>query len=236
MRKLSLGSASKIEFDCEICGDAVSGMVTICENGYRFARPCRCRLEKVRRLKLALIPPAFAGISLDSVKPNSAKHPHQAATVAAIKAAPEANYFLSGRFGSGKTLLMWLLYRDAVMNDRRVVFATLSELLNEHRKFIRDSVAGNPPTVPRICAEDLRQEHTKYAVFLDDIDKAKPTEYAAEQLFELSDAICAYRHQIVVTTNLTVSSLVKHFERADERFGGAIVRRIVENSKIIDLF
>ncbi|HEY0657265.1 MAG TPA: ATP-binding protein [Pyrinomonadaceae bacterium] len=211
-------------------------MVIENKNGYQYARPCICRLEKVRRNRLALIPPAFAGLTLSTVAPNPAKHSGQAAAFEQLENEPEANYYLAGRFGSGKTLMMWLLYREAVMRDQRVVFATLTELLNEYKKYIQDSIAGNPTTAPRIVAEDLRQSHTKYAVFLDDIDKAKPTEYAAEQLFELSNAVCDFRHQIVITTNLTITKLVDHFDRADERFGGAIVRRLVENSKRIELF
>ncbi len=211
-------------------------MVSVKENGYTFARPCVCRLEKTRRKKLAMIPPVFKDVSIDSLQPNSAKHAQQAEAVAKIKADRSGNFFFAGRFGSGKTLMMWTLYREAVMNDRRTVFCTLSELLNEYRKFIQDSINGEKPVYPRISAGDLRQDHTRYSIFIDDIDKAKPTEYAAEQLFELSDAIYAFNHQIVVTTNLTLTKLVEHFERADERFGGAIVRRLVENSVRIEMF
>lgn len=236
LSQLSETSESPVKFDCVICSDSPTGMVVVIENGYRFAKPCLCRLERVRRKKLALIPPAFAGLTLDTIKPNPAKHPRQVEALTQLQTEREGNFYLAGRFGSGKTLMMWLLYREAVMRDQRVVFATLTELLNEYKKYIQDSMAGNPPTAPRIVAEDLRQSHTKYAVFLDDIDKAKPTEYAAEQLFELSNAICDFRHQIVLTTNLTVTKLRDHFNKADERFGGAIVRRLVENSKRIELF
>ena len=74
------------------------------------------------------------------------------------------------------------------------------------------------------------------ADIIDDIDKARPTEYAAEQFFEILNAIYEYQHQLVVTTNLRVKELADHFDRADERFGGAIVRRLTENAKIYEMF
>lgn len=234
--KLSNFSESLIKFECDICSDSTSGMVTVEESGYKFARPCVCRLEKVRRKKLSIIPPMFADVSIDNIAPQPKKHAAQTEAIKLVKNNPTSNFLLGGRFGTGKTLLMYCLYREAVMRDRRTAIFTLSELLNEYRKFIQDSMSGVPPTPPRIVAEDLRQTHTQFSIFIDDIDKAKPTEYAAEQLFELADAIYAFNHQVVVTTNLTLPKLVDHFERADERFGGSIVRRLIETSIRIEMF
>ena len=211
-------------------------MVFVREDGYSFAKPCICRLEKTRRKRLAAIPPMFSEITLESLRPDIRKHAGQANAVKLIKESPSANYFLAGRFGTGKTLFLWTLYREAVMQDKRVIVCTLSELLNEYRAFIQASMNGGEAVYPRISAGDLRQNHTRYSIFIDDIDKARPSEYAAEQLFELSDAIYAYDHQVVVTTNLTLAKLVEHFERADERFGGAIVRRLVEKAHRIEMF
>ena len=153
-----------------------------------------------------------------------------------VKANPEKSYYLAGRFGCGKTLVLWALYREAVLQDRRVVACTLTELLNEYRQVIQDSMAGTPTTPPRLCAADLQQTHTRFNIFLDDLDKARPSEYAAEQLFEIVNAIADFQHRLVVTTNLSVAKLKEHFDRADERFGGAIVRRIMENTTRIEMF
>lgn len=131
---------------------------------------------------------------------------------------------------------MWALYREAVMNDRKVIACTLTELLDEFKRFIQLSMANQPLVYPRLSAGDLKQNHTTYSIFFDDIDKARPTEYAMEQLFELANAIYDYGHQIVVTTNLSLTKLIEHFERADERFGGAICRRLVNNGMICEMF
>jgi DNA replication protein DnaC len=197
-------------FECDLCSDLGRVFVTVEKDGqsYRAVKDCVCLLEKKRRKRLAAIPPHFQNVSLATLKPDANRHAQQPRIVSKIKTAPGENYFFGGKFGTGKTLFMWTLYRDAVMNDKRVVACTLSELLNEYRAFIQASQNGQELIYPRLSAGDLRQNHTCFSVFLDDIDKARPTEYTAEQLFEL----------------------------ADERFGGAIVRRLVEGANVYEMF
>jgi DNA replication protein DnaC len=191
------------------------------------ARPCECRLNRIRDSRFAKIPPKFAGLRLADIQPR--KGQEQIITFA--KENPQGSYFLAGNFGTGKSMLMWALYREAIeRNAPKLIACTLAELLNEYRGFIN----GGP--LPRMNATELKQSHTRYSIFFDDIDKAKPTEYAAEQFFEIVNAIYEYGHQVVTTTNLGVSALIDHFDRADERFGGAIVRRLVDNAKIAEMF
>jgi DNA replication protein DnaC len=170
------------------------------------------------------------------LRADTARHPGQAEIVSKIKTNPGGSFFLAGRFGCGKTHMMWALYRDAVMHDRRTVACALSTLMGEYKRLIELSQAGQTLQYPRIAAETLRQTNTKYSIFLDDLDKARPTEYVTEQVFELIDAAYAYQHQLVVTTNLSVGKLIEHFDRADARFGGAIVRRLVEGATVVEMF
>lgn len=225
-------------YNCELCKDM--GRIYFIEEHfgkkYESHKKCGCVLENIRRKKLSVIPPKFEGVSLSSIKPDTGKHIKQAQYVPMIQNNPHGSYFLGGKFGTGKTMLMWALYREAVMRDRRTVVCTLSELLNEYKKAINASKNNLEPFYPRLVAEDLRQSHTKFSIFLDDVDKAMPTEYVAEQVFELANAIYDFRHQIVLTTNLSVPGLAAHFERADQRYGGAIVRRFVDNSEICEMF
>lgn len=177
--------------------------------------------------RLSKIPPKFADVRLADIRPRSG----QGEIVALAKADPLQSFVLAGKFGTGKSMLMWALYREAVEREvPRLVTCTLAELLNEYRQFIN----GAHP--PRLNAEELRQTHTRYSIFLDDIDKARPTEYAAEQFFEIVNAIYEYGHQVVTTTNLRIGELVDHFDRADARFGGAIVRRLVDDAKVVEMF
>ncbi len=199
-------------------------------------KDCVCKLEKLRQKRLEAIPPMFHQVVLAKIQPMAEIHPKQKEFIPAMKANPFGSYFLGGKTGKGKSMLMWALYREAVMNDKRVVAATLTELLDEYKRFIQLSMANQPLVYPRLSASDLTQNHTKFSIFFDDIDKARPTEYAMEQLFELANAIYNYQHQIVVTTNLSLNKLIEHFERSDERFGGAIVRRLVSNAQICEMF
>lgn len=194
-------------------------------------------MQKVRNQRLSKIPTKFQGVSLADLEPDVNVHPRQLEFVPMLKANPRGSYFLGGRFGTGKSLMMWALYKQAVEdNVQRIVVCTLAELLHEYRAFIQASMDRTEPKYPRLNAEELRQSHTRYSIFLDDVDKAKPSEYAAEQFFELANAIYDYQHQIVLTTNLSVLKLKDHFDRADERYGGAIVRRLVDNAKIVEMF
>ena len=192
------------------------------------ARPCKCAVEQMRQRRLAKIPAEFEGMDLASLTPQ--RHNGQADVIEAFRSRPTDNYFLAGGFGSGKTMLMWLLYRYLVETGRTTPFVfTLIELLDDYK------ASFNSGSIPTLTADHLRTTN-KYTVFLDDIDKARPTEYAAEQLFNLVDAIYAYKHQLVVTTNLRAIDLKDHFDKADERYGGAIVRRILNNTTRFEMF
>lgn len=58
---------------------------------------------------------------------------------------------------------------------------------------------------------------------LDDLDKARPTEYAAEQLFMAVDGRCDGGGQLLVTTNLQGAELAK---RWPQPYGEALVDRL----------
>jgi DNA replication protein DnaC len=201
---------------------------------------CECRRKIVRKQRLACIPPKFSDVALETLEARPTVHAAQAELVPFIKANPGRSYFFCGKFGTGKSMFMWALYRHAVMRDTAgLVACTLSGLLAEYKSLMQaeiDRLDRRDRPRPKVLAGDLRQNHTRYSIFIDDIDKAKPTEYAAEQLFEVANAIYDFRHQVVVTTNLTVARLRQHFERADDRFGGAIVRRLLDGAKICEMF
>jgi DNA replication protein DnaC len=165
-----------------------------------------------------------------------AKHTKQDGIIGAMRSKPDRSYFLAGIPGTGKSLMMWSLYRYAVeTGTTKVVACTLSELLDEYRAFIRASKADQGPIYPRLNADELRQADTRYSIFLDDIDKANPTDYVAEQVFNIVNAVYEYGHQLVVTTNKPIRALIDHYDRSDSR-GEPIVRRMTENATIVEMF
>lgn len=62
---------------------------------------------------------------------------------------------------------------------------------------------------------------------LDDIDKARPSEYAAERIFAAVDSCYAHRTPLVVTTNLGMADLAL---RWPEPFGDAIASRLTDRA------
>lgn len=197
------------------------------------ARPCPACIKRGRT---ARIPMRFVDADLGRLEPLSTKHARQAEVFGFMRKEPERSYFLAGKPGTGKTLLMWALYRHAVEIERpKVVITTLASLLDEYRAFIRASAAGATPRYPRLNAEELSQGETRYSVFLDDVDKANPTDYAAEQVFAIVNAIYEHKHQLVVTTNKSIQELIDHFDRSDDR-GGPIVRRMIDGAKVFEMF
>jgi DNA replication protein DnaC len=233
LTQLSEGSELSGQRDvCRVCFG--SGMEIIPDKG---ARPCECRLTVLRDKRLAQIPAEFRSLNLATLKADKERHAKQVEAIAKIKANPTGSYIFCGRFGTGKTMLMWTLYKHACeMNQPRMVQCTLAQLLTEYRNFIAANKEDSDAVWPRLNAEELRQNDTRYSLFFDDIDKARPSEYTAEIFFEIADAVYAYQHQLVATTNLSIGKLIQHFDRADERFGGAIVRRLVEHAEIIEMF
>lgn len=200
------------------------------------ARACECRLKKERERLIGKIPPQFAWSNLETLTPQTDKHDKQARFIEIIRDDPTASFFFAGRPGTGKSLLMWTLYRHVVeTGTNRVVACTMSTLLDEYRDVIRASMAGEDAQIPRLSVADLRQKEKKFSIFLDDIDKANPTDYAAEQIFGLVNAVYEFQHQLVITTNLSPERLAAQYDRSFDR-GEPIVRRMMEGAKVLSFF
>lgn len=205
-------------------------------DGKAYSR-CQCRTKNLREARLRVIPPLFRDARLTELRPDAEKHPRQASLINAAKADPDGSYFLAGRSGTGKSHVMWALYRHAVeQGDRTVVACTMTQLLDEYRAFISAVDRDQRPVYPRLSVDDLTDGKRRYAVFLDDIDKANPTAYAGEKIFAIVNAICEFQHQLVVTTNKTPEELIAFYNRSDDTRGPAIVRRMMEGANVVKMF
>lgn len=186
-------------------------------------KPCKCLSDWRRDLKLARIPPRYRKQTLESINPLEAAHPKQRDLIPVLRERPGASFLLFGRNGSGKSLLGWALYRHAVGEGRPVAACSVADLLMQYRTFEFDR-----EQVPVVNAETLRCSEDRYFVFLDEFEKSRPTEFAAESLFRLLDAVYCNHHQLVITTNLTPKQLQEHWAGASEYYGGSIMRRLFE--------
>lgn len=205
------------------------------------ARKCECRKPAILARRLDVIPARYRGVTLDATEPNATYHAKQAAALRLMRECPGDSYVLAGDPGAGKTHFMWALYRHAAEDiNRRVVACSMLQLIEQYREAFRPRPDGEHAPRAAVMPNELMQTSVPYSLFFDDVDKPRITEYVAEQIHALFDAAYNHNHQIVVTTNLRVrepDQLSAHFERADERYGRATVRRIVHpGNNLIEFF
>ena len=202
------------------CPKCLDGWILIVGSG---VMQCECLRLKILRRGLDRIPGMYARLSLEAITANAAKHPLQADVIATMRAHPESSFAFFGRNGCGKSLFGWLLYRKAIEAGRSAFGMPLSELLAQYRAFEKDN-----DKLADVMPADLRQNKRRYLIFLDEIEKARPSEFAGEMLFRLIDAAYSFNHQLIVTTNTTAERLSAHWSENGDTYGSSIVRRIME--------
>lgn len=212
-------------YACESCRD--TGWIVQRGSG---AQLCECEKLKRKESRLAKIPAEYRAFDLATIEPLASKHEKQAKLFAAVKSNPDASLFLSGKNGCGKSMLGWLLYKQAVESGRPVIFLTMSELMKQFREWELNS---EKPAV--IDAGSLRSTKSRWLIVLDEAEKVRPTEFASEKLCELLDAVYTHRHQLVVTSNFSASDLREHWSRHNPVYGASIIRRIVELDGLIQV-
>ena len=126
---------------------------------------------------------------------------------------------LSGEVGRGKTMLAGA----AALERQRThsLIWTSAPLL-----FAR--LGSGWDTDSRALALDTLTSNV--GLVLDDIDKARPTEYAAEQVFVAIDQRVEHHVPLLVTSNLSPGALA---ERWPEPFGEAIASRLVGYCRVV---
>lgn len=214
-----------VPYACDDCTD--TGWIVIAGEG---ARLCQCEKQKRIEKRMSKIPAEYRSFNLATIQPMAAKHEKQAALFAEVKANPAASLFLSGRNGCGKSLLGWLIYKQAAGDGRPVVFLTMSELMRQFREWELDS--EKPPIVD---ASSLRDSKARWLIVLDEAEKARATEFASEKLCELLDAVYTNHHQLVITSNFNAASLREHWSKQNPVYGASIMRRIMELDGLIEV-
>jgi DNA replication protein DnaC len=133
------------------------------------------------------------------------------------------NLILFGNYGTGKTMLMSILCRELANGYLfQPCFVNLVDFINE----IKDTFnASNNRTAKQTLDKYSKSEF----LFLDDIDKIKPTEYAKETVYSLINYRTEHELPTIVSANHTPEELDSNY------FDEAIVSRLadINNSKII---
>ncbi len=143
---------------------------------------------------------------------------------------PRANYFIWGDYSAGKTHLLAAQY-DHVLNEDYLLgnpgVAWASEL--ELAKDLRTQFSGDEDYIPRIDLLELAGR-PKLHFFLDDLGKAKATEFLRQELLFLVDMLFRNGFGLSVTANEPLEALAD-----DDRIGGAVVRRIDDMCELLHI-
>jgi DNA replication protein DnaC len=212
-----------------------------------------CECVKYRRLWKVLcgcIPERYLGVSLYDLAPSSLSKlsmARQESEIAFIREHKEDGFFFMGPAGTSKTTFAIALYRDY-----------LSTLFRQQWKGSADTLYVGPQGIWRINGDSLlRQFHEKATNFeakepdvtagkirsearskrrpcliLEEIDKSKMTDFRANTLFALVDALYECGGRLVLTTNLTPTEFGGMFANSGSdnirATGAALMRRIKE--------
>ena len=181
----------------------------------------------------------------------------QEANLALVKRNLDSSFLMFGPAGTGKTTLTIALYRKAVANwahrswlnylnnvkplPQSVWRVSAKTLLDQFHSYAisreRVDQEGNtkPVPAPEVNREKIvaaAQAGLKPRLFLEEIDKIKPTRFRLDSLFEVIDAIYENNGQIVINTNMTQEQLAEFFGDTDER-GPVFIRRITDEGGVV---
>lgn len=224
------------EFECEVCEDSGSVFGTYVDEFSKqelaCMKPCDCQEAKLAEFILKQMPELYKTADLQNIKPWVHKHKKQEAIIAEIKANPFTSYLFIGNSGVGKSFISWALWKHAALQGRRAVATTASELMKEYRDL---EVKHDSPR-PKVLPAELAQEQFKYTILLEEIEKMRVSVFSMEKLFELVKNAVDYGHQLVITSNMREGDLKKTFSQIDDVWGSALMRRLMENTTIVEMW
>lgn len=172
---------------------------------------CECLRKRIVEAKMNSVSSRFKHCSLDNFTPKDRVHE---AAVAEIIKNPAGSFFFHGSYGRGKTHLAVAQFRILAELGHPCLFLSMAELLKELNRAELDK--------EYFCTVIERvQSENSFHLFLDDIDKFKPTDFKFQVLFDVIDTVYKRNLSITVTTNWTMEDLVR-----GERLHPAVVRRL----------
>lgn len=131
------------------------------------------------------------------------------------------NLLFLGKYGTGKTMLMSILCNE--LSNNYLFSCKYANAVNLWQQ-ITDSFKNNDKSVKDVVSPYKKAQF----LFLDDIDKVKPNDYAREIFYDIVNHRTEKELPTVISANHSLEDL-------DEKYyGEAIVSRLVQNSKIIN--
>ncbi len=213
-RPRSAGRAAENAFtspgsECAACGG--SGWIRVVGGESAKYRQCECVKARIIRERLREIPERFCEATFENYYP---RNPGEETALSPIRENPEASYFLWGPYDSGKTHLLHAQYRQLVLTGVPCNVRATDDLLDEIQRmeFDQDFLS---PVWAQIRTRD------RYHLFWDDADKFKLSDFRAQALHELIDAMYRKCLSLTITSNYSLKELGEL-----EKLPPSVIRRI----------
>jgi DNA replication protein DnaC len=176
---------------CDACSAAEEARLDAAD---RRRREQRARIELRRRIAVSGMPRELERVELDRLDTGRCGRAIDCARGWAARDV--RGLLLTGPFGTGKTTIAAGAMR-LVLAERDARWVSIPELFR------------------RLASKLGSEEHewalklltARHALVLDDLDKARPTDYGAEQVFLAIDNAVTRGQQLLVTTNLSLGQL-----------------------------
>jgi DNA replication protein DnaC len=173
--------------------------------------------RRERRVDASGLPGGLRGLSWETA--TGGKRSRAAVAARAWVRGELLGLLLTGEVGVGKTGIAATAAWE-LLGHRRVLWTSMPQL------FARLGAGHNDRQ--RAIAVQMMTEPT--ALVLDDLDKARPTEYGAEQVFAIVDHRITASAPLFVTTNLALSELAARFPQP---YGEAIASRLAGYCRVL---
>ena len=194
-------------YECALCGD--TGYIPELRGSCSYVKPCKCLFRKAKAKHFGEL---FKDKTIENYEARSDSM--QKAKEAILK-SPDSSFYIYGNVGLGKTHLLAGIYELTYDTNEWVYCKIYTE--SELSKLLES----------REHPDILSKGYTRI-VFLDDIGKIKLLEWQIEKMFTFYNDIYRFNIQLIVSSNYSLEDLAKYY-------GGAITRRIEENTTILQI-
>ena len=196
-------------------------------------KECSCVFNNRLAVLKSKMPALYREADLGSIEAWLHKHEKQTIALQKVKESPFSSYLFLGSSGVGKSYIAWALWKNAAAAGRRTpLINSTAELMQEYIDYAKDSEAERPSVLP----SDLTQTNVQYTILLDEVAEFKQSEFTLKKFFELVKTTVDYGHQLIVTSNKRIDALQKVFGQEDKGQGAAIMRRLIENAKLVEMW
>jgi DNA replication protein DnaC len=227
--------------------------------GDKYKR-CDCQeLKWKRKVIEAILPSRYRRNNLYTLKPSdvsklSIERQQKILDFMRKRENRDKGYFLYGAPGTSKTTFASALIRNAIERDWKkwlykdgvpqkwdrslwIRYVNWDGLMGEYLAYQNDKEAP-PPSVTAKLIRDAKAAGRTPVLCIEEIDKSKLTQYKANKLFDIVQAMDANEGQLIITTNHRTKEDFESFlyHTPDDEInlaGEPVWRRVIDNCKPI---